>query len=131
MDSSTGARLGHLPSIDSDLGMEDVLSIISEAITAKKGEDIVILDLTQTVDYLDYLVICCGQTEIHNRAIADNIEDQLSRYDIIPDGLHGHRHGGWILLDYGVLVVHVFLPGLRSFYRLEELWAAGSEVELK
>ena len=77
------------------------------------------------------MVVCTGQTEIHNRAIADHVVSELDRYDIIPDGLHGHRHGDWILIDFGILVVHIFLPVLRDFYRLEELWADGSEVELK
>jgi ribosome-associated protein len=113
-----------------EMDMADVLRIIHQAIDGKKGEDILILDLTESVDYLDYLVICTGQTEIHNRAITDEVNSALARYDIIPDGLHGHRHGGWILLDYGVLVVHAFLAPLREFYRLDELWAAGKVVEI-
>ncbi len=113
-----------------DLDMADVLKIIRQAIDSKKGEDIVILDLTESVDYLDYLVMCTGQTEIHNRAIVDEVNSALARYDIIPDGLYGHRHGGWILLDYGVVVVHAFLEPLREFYRLDELWAAGKAVEI-
>lgn len=114
-----------------DLSMEDVLSRIRQAIEDKRGEQILILDLIGQVDYLDYLVLCCGFTDVHNRAIADSIVGELSRYDIIPDALDGYRFGDWILIDYGVLVVHVLLPAKREFYRLEELWAAGQEVELR
>lgn len=114
-----------------DLTMNDVLGIVCRAIEDKRGEQVLVLDLTGQVDYLDYIVLCCGLSEIHNRAIADSVVAELSRYDIMPDGLDGYRFGDWILIDYGVLVVHVFLPAMREFYRLEELWAAALEVELR
>ena len=130
MNQSPKAKAAPRAADQPDMEMADVLRIVHQTIDSKKGEDIVILDLTESVDYLDYLVICTGQTEIHNRAIVDEVNAVLARYDIIPDGLYGHRHGGWILLDYGVLVVHAFLAPLREFYRLEELWAAGKAVEI-
>jgi ribosome-associated protein len=130
MNRSPKAQAESLSADPPELDMADVLRMIRQAIDSKKGEDIAILDLTESVDYLDYLVICTGQTEIHNRAIVDEVNAVLARYDIIPDGLYGHRHGGWILLDYGVVVVHAFLEPLREFYRLEELWAAGKAVEI-
>lgn len=114
-----------------DLTMNDVLRLVRQAIEDKRGDQVLILDLTGQVDFLDYMVLCCGLTDVHNRAIADNVVSELSRYDIIPDGLDGYRFGDWILIDYGVLVVHVFLPATRMFYRLEELWAAAQEVELR
>lgn len=117
--------------VEEDLSIDDILKSVYDAIDGKKGGDIVILDLTGQVDYLDYLIICSGQTEIHNRAIADAVCAELSRYDIMADGLYGYQHGDWVVIDFGVLVVHVFLPRLRDFYRLEELWAAGRMVELK
>jgi ribosome-associated protein len=113
-----------------DLTMQDVITLVTRAIEDKRGEQTLILDLSGQVDYLDYMIVCCGNTDVHNRAIADAVVEALSAYDIIPDALDGYRFGDWILLDYGVLVVHVFLPALRQFYRLEELWAAGLEVKL-
>jgi len=110
--------------------MGDVLQLVGTAIADKKGEDIVVLDLRGAVDYLDYMVICTGNTEIQNRAIVDNIEARLAGCDIIPERLHGYNHGKWILLDYDILVVHVFTPELREYYRLEDLWAGGQEVSL-
>jgi ribosome-associated protein len=108
--------------------IEELLKIVRDAIEDKKGERVTLLDLSGVVDYLDYLVICSGQTEIQNRAIADNIIEKLGRYGILPDAVNGHSGGQWILLDYGVLVVHIFLNRLREYYRLEELWAGGTEV---
>jgi ribosome-associated protein len=117
--------------VDDELSMDSLLSMIYRALDEKKAERIVILDMTTQVDYLDYLVICTGQTEIHCRALIDHLAGELGRYDIIPDGLHGYAYGDWIVADYGVLVVHAFLSKTRDFYRLEELWAGGREVELK
>lgn len=119
------------PDQANDPNMEDVLMLVVDAIENKKGEHPVVLDLSEHLDYLDYMVVCTGQTELHTQAIANHIVDALAHYDIIPDGLNGHQHGDWILIDYGVLVVHVFLPAVRGFYRLEELWSAGKVVELK
>ncbi len=119
------------PPVDADLEIEDVLALAAGALDEKKGEGLLVLDVTNQIDYLDYLIIATGQTEIHNQALAQHLIDTLARYDIMPDGLNGQRSGDWILVDYGVFVVHIFLQRLRDFYRLEELWAGGREVELK
>jgi ribosome-associated protein len=110
--------------------IEDLLRIVRDAIDDKKGEDAVAIDLSGVVDYLDYLVVCSGQTDIQCRAIADNVLESLGRYGILPDAVSGHSGGQWILLDYGVLVVHVFLQRLRDYYRLEELWSEGRVMHL-
>ena len=110
--------------------IEELLKIVRDAIEDKKGEQPVILDLSGVVDYLDYLVICSGSTEIQNRAISENIIDALGRYGIVPDAVNGSSGGQWVLLDYGVIVIHVFLSRLREYYRLEELWAGGNEVKV-
>jgi len=119
------------PQIEDDITIEEVLALAVAAIEDKKGEQPVVLDLVDQLDYLDYLIICTGHTELHTQAIADSVQNALARYAIIPDGLSGYRHGDWILIDYGVLVVHIFMPALRDFYRLEELWSGGQVVELK
>lgn len=116
---------------DDDPSMEGLLKLIVDAIEDKKGENPVVLELIGQLDYIDYMVICTGHTELHTRAIADNVSRVLAGYDIISAGLNGYRHGDWILLDYDVLVVHIFTPAVREFYRLEELWASGHVVEVK
>jgi ribosome-associated protein len=112
-----------------DMSIEEVLAIIRSALEDKKGEEVLIMDLEEQVDYLDYLVVCSGYTDMHNRALADAVISELSRYDIMAEDLQGYRRGDWILIDYGVIVVHIFLPALREFYRLEELWSGGREVK--
>jgi ribosome-associated protein len=123
------SRLPAIASIDpEDMSIEDVLAIVRQALDDKKGEQIAILDLEDIVDYTDYMVLVNGYTELHNRALADSVLSELARYDIIPEDVQGYRRGDWILIDLEAVVVHIFLPGLREFYRLEELWSGGKQV---
>jgi ribosome-associated protein len=117
-----------LAAVDPDI--EELLRIAKDAVEDKKGERVLALDLDKVVDYLDYLMICSGETDIQNRAIADSVVDALGKYAIEPDNVSGYENGQWILIDYGALVVHIFLSKLREYYRLEELWAEGREVPL-
>jgi len=88
----------------------------------------VFIDLSEVVDYVDIMVVTTGETPVQNRAIADSIIHKLREYGIMIDSLQGYRHGGWVLLDYGLVVVHIMLPELRAFYQLEELWSEGKHV---
>jgi len=121
-----------LPAIESidpeDMHLEDVLAVIRQALEEKKGEEISILDLEDVIDYTDYMVLVNGYTELHNRALSDAVLSALAGYDIIPEDVQGYRRGDWILIDLDAIVVHIFLPALREFYRLEELWSGGREV---
>ncbi len=117
------------PADDDDLTIADILEVIRTALEDKKGQDVLILDVADQCDYMEYLVVASGLSDTHNRALADNVMSELARYGIIRDDLQGYRRGDWILIDYDVLVVHLFLPALREFYRLEELWASGEEIK--
>lgn len=108
----------------------DVLALVADAASDRKAANTAFLDLTGVVDYLDVMCITSGETEIQNRAICDRIAERLKEYDIIFDSLQGYRDGSWIVLDYSWLVVHVMLPQVRSFYRLEELWSEGKFVDI-
>jgi ribosome-associated protein len=87
------------------------------------AHDIVVLDMSSVVGYTDYFVICSGNTARQTQAIAEEIELRLKREDgRLPMGGEGRREGDWILLDYVDVVVHMFTPEARAFYRLEQLW---------
>jgi ribosome-associated protein len=75
------------------------------------------------VSYTDYFVICSGRNPRQTQAIADQVSETL-KHDgrLLPRRIEGHRQGDWILLDYLDVVVHVFTPEARAFYRLEALW---------
>jgi ribosome-associated protein len=89
---------------------------------SKKAEDIVILDLRGLSTITDFFVICSANSDVHVKAVADAIEEGLSRKDASTWHVEGYRHRRWILLDYVDVVVHVFHRKTRDFYLLEKLW---------
>lgn len=107
-----------------------MLKLVHDAISSKKGENLLFIDLTGVVDYTDVICLANGYTPVHNRAMADAIVESLAKYGIMVDSLQGYKDGGWILLDYGVIVIHLMLPELREFYQLEELWSEGEKIEV-
>jgi ribosome-associated protein len=85
--------------------------------------DIVQLDLRGMVGYADYFVICSGRTDRQTRAIHDAIHQGMkAEHGLIPRRIEGMPEAKWILLDYLDVVVHVFTPETREYYRLEQLW---------
>ena len=96
---------------------------IAEYASDKKAIDIVELDLRGVLGYTDYFVICSGNTERQVKAIHDGIlEGMKKEQGILPRRVEGVAEARWILMDYLDVVVHVFTPQTRSFYRLEQLW---------
>jgi len=90
----------------------------------KQAEDIVLLDIRRLCSFADFFVICSAQSSRQITGLCDDLGEALSG----PDASLRHREGssdsGWVLLDFGDLVVHVFSPERRRFYALEELWKA-------
>jgi ribosome-associated protein len=87
----------------------------------KKAIDVVVLQMGDAVSYTDFFVIATGATTRQTRAIADGILENLRRRRR-PARVEGAREAEWILLDFIDVVVHVFTPAARDFYRLEALW---------
>jgi ribosome-associated protein len=97
----------------------------------KLARDVVILDLRPAVSYTDYFVICTGQNPRQTKAIYDAVHETLKREDrLIPRHVSGEREATWILADYLDVVLHVFTPEARAYYRLEQLWGDVPSVEL-
>jgi ribosome-associated protein len=96
---------------------------ICRYISDKKALDIVEIDLRQVVDYTDYFVICSGNTERQAKAIHDGIHEGCKReHSLLPRRVEGLTRASWILMDYLDVVVHIFTPATRDYYRLEQLW---------
>jgi ribosome-associated protein len=89
----------------------------------KKALDILELDLRGVVGYTDFFVVCSGNTERQTKAIHDGVLQGVKRaHAIAPRRVEGLTRGSWILMDYLDVVVHIFTPLTRDFYRLEQLW---------
>jgi ribosome-associated protein len=96
----------------------------------KKATDVKILDLRKLSTICDFFVICSASVEIHAKAIADSIIENLEKKGIRAWHHEGYQGSRWILLDYVDVVVHIFLNEVRGFYELEKLWGDAKTEEL-
>ena len=102
---------------------EQLAETIAAQAADKKAIDIVELDVRGVVGYTDFFLICSGNTARQTKAIHDGIHQALKdEYGTLPRRVEGEREATWILMDYLDVVVHIFTPEARDFYRLEQLW---------
>jgi ribosome-associated protein len=100
-----------------------------DAIADKKGEDILLLDIREVSPFTDYFVISSGNSERQLRALADGLDEDLKKnYQRRPLSVEGRPETGWVLIDYGDVIVHLFSADRRSYYNLEALWREGKVV---
>jgi len=102
--------------------------LIADAAADKKARGIVRLDIRQKSSIADYFVICEGDTDRQVRAITDSIVEACQAKGVGPLRTAGYQDGSWVVLDYASVIVHVFLPGERSYYDLESLWKAPTKA---
>ena len=95
-----------------------------DSILDKKGSDIVLLDLREQTVFADYFLICNGENDRQIRALAESIRMEAKQEaGVLAYGVEGLPEAGWMLIDFGDLVVHVFSPDKRDYYDLEDLWS--------
>lgn len=102
---------------------------IMELLESKKGIDIRIIDIKDISLLGDYFVICSGTSNTHIRTLADEI---ISKMEEAGDQIlhrEGYNSAGWVLLDYGDVVIHIFHQEYREFYNLERLWSDGVVIQ--
>jgi ribosome-associated protein len=95
----------------------------------KKAQEILVLRLSAITEFTDYFIICSGSSTRQTQAIADEITVELKKVNVRPLQTEGYNTGQWILIDYGIFVVHVFTEEARKFYDLERLWRDAERVE--
>jgi ribosome-associated protein len=112
-------RADQAPQQDSEALAGRIAAIASD----RKAIDIVVVDLRGMVGYTDFFVVCSGNTERQTKAIHDAVYRELKdEAGLLPRRSEGLSEARWILLDYSDVVLHVFTPQAREFYRLENLW---------
>ncbi len=102
---------------------------IVKALDDKLARDIEVIKTEEVTIVADYFVIATANSNTHVRALADEIEYQLEQEDIHPDHIEG-RATGWVLMQYGGVVVHIFLEDSRQYYNLERLWDDASKLDI-
>lgn len=109
------------------------LRVIADAALDKKAQDVVSLDLREIGTAIsDFFVVCNADSTTNVAAIADNIiKETREQLGLKPLRMQGLENGFWVILDYGNIVIHVFLTEYRKFYKLEDLWADAERKEYK
>jgi ribosome-associated protein len=108
--------------------LPDLVEIVRAAADEKKGEDVTVLDLGGRTIVADAFVIVTGRSNVQTRAIADAILERVREAGYGVARTEGYADGGWILIDLGNVIAHVFTPENRAFYNLERLWGATAEA---
>ena len=106
----------------------DIAKKIVEVASDKQAADIVLLDIGKVCTFADYFVICTGETNRQIDAITKDLDEALGKAGAPLLRREGAPESGWILLDFGPVIVHIFGPEERAFYQLEQLWSKGTLV---
>lgn len=104
--------------------------LAASVLAARKAQRAVILDLRKLTFIADYFVICHGTSEVHVRALAEELAERLKERRVSHAAAQGLRQGRWVLLDLGDVIVHIFMEFERGFYDLERLWGDAPTIEV-
>ncbi|MBD3882312.1 ribosome silencing factor [Phormidium tenue FACHB-886] len=103
---------------------------VAHAADDRKGADIVLLKVADVSYIADYFVVITGFSNVQVRAIARSIEDQVEAdFGRLPVRMEGQLEGSWVLMDYGDVIVHIFMPKEREFYGLEAFWGHAEQMK--
>lgn len=105
-----------------DVAPRAMADLVVDAASDTKGEDILVLNVSEVTTIADLFVIVSGRGERQVQAIADKVVEKAKAAGRQPVGIEGYTAGRWILIDLGDVVVHAFVPEERELYRLERLW---------
>lgn len=106
----------------------ELARLVTELCSERKAEEVVLLDIRRSSVIADYFVICSGTSERHLGALSEELREELGRHGERALRVEGLPRSGWILLDYGSVIVHLFSRAERDYYRLERLWAAATPL---
>ncbi len=101
----------------------------ANVIDSKKGEDVVVIDIGEQSSFADYLVIASGGSFRQLNALADYVEDRADRQGRLVNNIEGKNDSGWVLMDYGDVIINLFIPESRGKYSLETIWSDCEEVD--
>lgn len=109
---------------------QEIANLAVKALDSKKAKDIRLLRTADVTVITDYFVICTASSTTQIKTLADEVERVLEEAGEPPLHREGYRSGGWVLIDFGCVVVHLFMDEARQFYNLERLWADAEEIDI-
>jgi ribosome-associated protein len=113
------------------IDLPPTLERATELAADRKAVDMLAMDLRGISNATDYFLLMSGTSDMHVRAIAEHVIEELKKEGVRPSHVEGLRTGRWVLIDYIDFVVHVFHPAAREFYQLERLWGDAPTLALE
>ena len=108
---------------------EEMAKEIAAALAAKKGEDVLKIDVSKKTSLADWFVVASGRSAAQVKALAEAVEERMESRGLAVRRSEGVSEGRWAVLDYGDVIVHIFHDEQRLFYHLERLWTDGTNCE--
>ncbi len=110
---------------------KDFALLAARVMDGKKAQDIVVIDIQEKSSFADYLVIASGGSERQVLTLADEVEEQLAKEGLLVRNIEGKNGSGWILMDFGDVIVNVFTKEVREKYNIEKVWGDCSFLDLE
>lgn len=107
----------------------DYALLAAKTLSDKKGQDIVIIDIQEKAAFADYFVICSGTSERQINSLVDDVEDALAKEGILVKAIEGKNGSGWVLMDFGDVIVNLFTKEMREKYSIEKVWGDCQFIE--
>lgn len=105
--------------------------LAAKKLSEKKALDVVIIDIEEKASFADFLVIASGNSERQVNALVDDVEDIFAAEGLLAKTIEGKNTSGWILMDFGDVIVNIFTPELRDHYSIEKVWGDCPYVEFE
>lgn len=107
----------------------EILKIAANALNGKKARELNAVKVDELTVIAEYFLMCTATSSTHVRALADEVEEKLGEAGVQPHHIEG-KTTGWIVLDYGSGIIHVFSRDQREFYALDKMWSDGEQIDL-
>jgi len=114
--------------LDRPLAPEDLANRAVDVLSERQAQEIALIDVSKQASFTDFFVIATTTSPLQFNALAEYLEKELEPLGTRLRHREGRPEGGWVLLDFGDVIVHLFAPEQRAYYRLEELWGRTSPV---
>ena len=100
----------------------DLCKFIKQTLTKNKAKEITVVNLKKKTSIADYMIICTGTSSRHITALSNYLSEDLKKLDLNMLNIEGRKHGDWIVVDIGDIIVHLFRGEVREYYNLEKMW---------
>lgn len=131
VDEETILALKYLKERNINMNNKEYAMLAAEVLDSKKAEDIDVIDISTKSSFADYFVIASGTSERQVKSLVDDVEDKFAEHDLFPKTIEGKNGTGWILMDFGDIIVNVFTKEMREKYSLEKIWGDCDFIDLE